>query len=168
MSNAHNLVGTNKTALQELCSRKDEKYQTALAIFNEGLSFFTKSAQHLPMVSLVNARFQAIKAESKAALDESRRVINEINSELHAEYDGIESKRTAYDKDLVAAEQEGRTPPSAEGVDLRSLEELQATLETQRANLDLNLATNPGVIEQYEKRKRDVSESLLRSVKTGR
>lgn len=118
-------------------------------------------------MSSVDAQFQAIKTESKAALKESRRVINEINPDLHAEYDEIESKRTAYDKELAAAEQEGRTPPSAEDVDLRSLDELQAALETQRTNLDLNLATNPGVVEQYEKRKRDVSDYLLISVNKG-
>ena len=39
--------------------------------------------------------------------------------------------------------------------------ELREELETQQANLDLNLATNPGVVEQYEKRKRDVSGWLV-------
>ncbi|KAF9458464.1 P-loop containing nucleoside triphosphate hydrolase protein [Collybia nuda] len=134
-------VGANKAALQELCNRKDDKYQTALATFNE-----------------VDAQFQTIKTESKAALDESRRVIGEISDNLREEYNEIETKRTLYDKELAAAEQEGRTPPSADGVDTRSLEELQADLDTQRANLELNLNTNPGVVEQYEKRKRDIEQ----------
>ena len=29
-------AGANKAALQELCNKKDEKYQTALAEFNKG------------------------------------------------------------------------------------------------------------------------------------
>jgi hypothetical protein len=62
-----------------------------------------------------------------------------------------------YDKEVTAAEEQGRPPPPPDGVDLRSLDELQAELDTQRAALELNLNTNPGVVEQYEKRKRDVS-----------
>lgn len=153
-------VGANKTALQELCNRKDEKYQTALTEFTEGsFTFCSRLGDTQSPIAAVDAQFQTIKAESKASLDESRRVISEISEDLREEYNEIESKRTLYDKELAAAEQEGRTPPSADGVDVRSLEELQTDLDTQRANLELNLNTNPGVVEQYEKRKRDVREA---------
>lgn len=36
------------------------------------------------------------------------------------------------------------------------MEELRTELETQQANLDLILLTNPGVVEQYEQRKEEV------------
>jgi hypothetical protein len=109
---------------------------------------------------LVDQAFNAVKAASKEALDESKLVLNEATPELREEYQVIENVRAQYDRELAAAEKGGRSPPSPEDVDLRTLEELRAELETQRANLDLNLATNPGVVEQYEKRKRDVSGHL--------
>lgn len=36
------------------------------------------------------------------------------------------------------------------------MEELQAELATQQANLEMIMQTNPGVIEQYEKRQAEV------------
>lgn len=107
---------------------------------------------------LVDDAFQAIKAESKIILDKSRRIIAGVAPELREEYSRVEALRVQYDNELAAAEKNGTTPPSAEGVDVRTLEELKAELETQRANLELNLNTNPGVVEQYEKRKRDVGD----------
>lgn len=106
---------------------------------------------------LVDQAYNAIKAESKTALDDSKLVLNGVTPELREEYQVIEDARAQYERELTAAERDGLSPPSTEGVDLRTLEELRAELETQQANLDLNLATNPGVVEQYEKRKRDVS-----------
>ncbi|GLB34268.1 putative P-loop containing nucleoside triphosphate hydrolase protein [Lyophyllum shimeji] len=134
-------VAANRAALQELCNKKDEKYQTALAEFDR-----------------VDEEFQAIKRRSKEALENSREVMNALDPELRERYNAIEAARSKYEKDLAKAEENGTTPPSAEGVDLRTLDELQADLETQRANLDLNLNTNPGVVEQYEKRKRDIEQ----------
>lgn len=112
------------------------------------------------MYCLVDQAYNAIKAESKVALDKSKEVLRGVTPELRAEYQVIEDARVQYERDLATAEQDELSPPSTEGVDLRSLDELQAELETQQANLDLNLATNPGVVEQYEKRKRDVSGAV--------
>jgi structural maintenance of chromosomes protein 5 len=157
-------VGANKAALKDLCERKDEKYQSALAEFNKGRS--EASAFHGEILTcvilcLVDQAFNAVKAASKQALDDSRLILNGVSPELREEYQAIEDVRAQYDKDVAVAEKEGLSPPSPEGVDLRSLDELRAELETQQANLDLNLATNPGVVEQYEKRKRDVCDCLL-------
>lgn len=69
------------------------------------------------------------------------------------------AKRTEYENALQNAESNGTTPPSAEGVDLRTADEYRAELESQEAQLELVSKTQPGVIEQYEKRKRDVSSS---------
>ncbi|KAG6841292.1 hypothetical protein C0991_012462 [Blastosporella zonata] len=132
-------IGANKTALQELCNKKDEKYNTALAEFDK-----------------VDDEFRDYKNRSKIALKESRDLMEVIEGELREKYNEIEAKRTQYDRNLKEAEANGTTPPSSEGVDVRSLEELQAELFTQQANLELNLNTNPGVVEQYEKRKHDI------------
>ena len=108
------------------------------------------------VLCLVDQAYNAIKAQSKTALDKSKEVLREATPELRAEYHVIEEARVQYERDLAVAERDELSPPSTEGIDLRTLDELQSDLETQQANLDLNLATNPGVVEQYEKRKRDV------------
>lgn len=38
----------------------------------------------------------------------------------------------------------------------RTVDQLRADLEVQQANLEMIMQTNPGVIEQYEKRKAEV------------
>ena len=106
----------------------------------------------------MDTSYKRVKQESKQLLEESRAVVSKMEPDLRAEYDEIERKRMEYDKACHAAE--GRTLPSAEGVDVRSLEELQAEHETQKANLELNLTTDPHVVEQYERRKGEVSRSV--------
>ena len=61
-----------------------------------------------------------------------------------------------YEKELELANRQGLPEPDASAVDFRTVDELQAELETQRANLDMNLNTNPGIVEEYEKREQDV------------
>jgi structural maintenance of chromosomes protein 5 len=90
-------------------------------------------------------------------LADSRQKVFGVSPELRAEYEVIEQTRTEYERACKVAEEEGKTPPDAKDVELRSTEELQAELETQEANLAMNLNTNPGVVEQYEKRKKEVS-----------
>lgn len=97
-----------------------------------------------------------MRAESLQSLEATQALISDAREDLREEYQAIEDARTAYDKALLKSRKEGSTPPSMEGVELRSLNELQTALETQRTNLEMNHAANPGVVEQYEKRKRDV------------
>ena len=112
------------------------------------------------MTVTVDNAYKRIKQESKDLLEQSRAVVAGIAGELREEYDEIERKRMEYDKARRAAEQEGRAPPPAKGVDVRSLEELQAALETQQANLELNLNTDIHIVEQYERRKQEVSRYM--------
>lgn len=39
----------------------------------------------------------------------------------------------------------------------KSAADLQEDLETERNNLEMNSGANPGVVEQYERRKREVA-----------
>ncbi|KAF8634626.1 hypothetical protein AX15_000803 [Amanita polypyramis BW_CC] len=143
-------ISANKTALKAEWEKKDERYQQELLEFQR-----------------VDNLYKRVKQESKELLEQSRAVVAGMEPDLRAEYDEIERKRMEYDKASHAAEQGGTTSPSAEGVDVRSLEELQAELETQKANLELNLATNPHVIEQYERRKEEI-ENLERTIEEKR
>jgi hypothetical protein len=89
---------------------------------------------------------------------ESVELLNNLSEELREEYSVIEARRNAYEQAVEAARRNGQDPPDPdEDVDLRTMDELQAELELQEANLEMNTNTNPGVVEQYEKRKRDVS-----------
>ena len=99
-----------------------------------------------------------MKTRSKKVLDDSRNKIEEVDDNLRAEYNQIEAARLQFDSDLKAAQHNKTTPPSPKGIELRDSETLQVDLETQRHNLELHLNTNPGVIEQYENRKREVKE----------
>jgi chromosome segregation ATPase len=109
----------------------------------------------------VNKTFQKTKAESKQILERSRHDLAAASEEIQKEYAIIEEVRLVYEKNLELAREQGLPEPDASGVDFRTVDELQAELETQRANLDMNLNTNPGVIEEYEKRKRDVRAFLV-------
>lgn len=87
-----------------------------------------------------------------------------IDDELRQEFTAIEDARLVYEKECAKAEENGTTPPSSDGVELRSADELQADLDIQTTNLEMNLNTNPGVVEQYEKRKVEVSNDDALSV----
>ena len=104
----------------------------------------------------MNKTFQKIKVESKQILEKSRHDLSAASEEIQKEYAIIEEVRLVYEKNLELAKKQGLPEPDAAGVDFRTVDELQAELETQRVNLDMNLNTNPGVVEEYEKRKRDV------------
>ncbi|KAF7362946.1 Structural maintenance of chromosomes protein 5 [Mycena venus] len=135
-------IGAKKAALKELCDRKDAKYQTALAEFNK-----------------IDEHFLKTKAEAKVLGLRSQEVLTEVSEELSEECKKREMARNAYESAVAEAEKNGEAPPQpGEDVDSRSLEELQAELEKQEADLEMNMNTNPGVVEQYEKRKRDIEQ----------
>jgi hypothetical protein len=90
-------------------------------------------------------------------MDTSQQMLLQLPEELRDEYQEREQARGPYDKAVEEAVKSGEEPPAPEeGIDVRSMEELQTELEKQEANLEMNANTNPGVVEQYEKRKRDV------------
>lgn len=92
-------------------------------------------------------------------MEKSRHTLASAPEEIQKEYENIEAVRLLYEKNLDLAKKQGLPEPDASAVDFRTVYELQVELETQRANLDLNLNTNPGVVEEYEERKRNVRVS---------
>ncbi|KAJ7183001.1 hypothetical protein C8R43DRAFT_1145589 [Mycena crocata] len=133
-------IGAKKVMLKELCDAKDAKYQTALAEFHK-----------------IDTEFKELKKTTQELLEKVNDVLSALPEEMHEEYEEKERERLKYDEDVAQAEKNGEPAPEpGEKVDLRSLEELQVELGTQEANLEMNMNTNPGVVEQYEKRKRDI------------
>ncbi|KII94777.1 hypothetical protein PLICRDRAFT_128007 [Plicaturopsis crispa FD-325 SS-3] len=129
-------VEANKAALQKLCDEKDVLYQKALADFEE-----------------VDTRFKAIKDDSKAKLIRSRAIMDDADPEVRAEYEAIEQARLAWDRDEANA---NRTPPPE--IDERLPEELQVALDAKKEELQVNNHTNAGVVEQYERRKKEIED----------
>jgi DNA repair exonuclease SbcCD ATPase subunit len=117
----------------------------------------------LTLSSSVDALLNEAKQASVDALEQSRETLKNLDDDLNMEYKEIETARLDYERLKKEADQAGRSPPSSDGVDLRPLETLTAELEERRAQLEIMLATNPGIVEQYEKRKRDVSPTRFRS-----
>ncbi|KAJ6469210.1 hypothetical protein C8R47DRAFT_1024336 [Mycena vitilis] len=129
-------------ALKELCDRKDAKYQIALAEFNT-----------------VDVAFLKKKKEARELMEHSQKLLLTLPEELRDEYSVTEQAWLAHDKAVAQAEQDGTDAPRpGDDVDMRTMEELQTELETQEAKLNMNMNTNPGVEEQYEKRKQDIEQ----------
>lgn len=91
----------------------------------------------------------------------SRDAVDEAPDDVREEYQIIETERAEWEAKEKEALKTGRPLEGSSPIDPRSLDELQAEMDTQRANLEMNLSTNPGVVEQYEKRKRDVRRISL-------
>ena len=100
--------------------------------------------------------FKTIRARTRKALDDSRKKIEEVDEGLRAEYNQIETARVEYDEALKQARDKGTPLPDPTGVELRSAETLRVDLDAQKTGLELHLNTNPGVIEQYERRQAEV------------
>lgn len=111
-------VGANKNALETLCREKDERYQRALAEFEQADRIFV-----------------AAKADAKNRRDISVELVRKMDREFQEQFAKMELDGSVHD---------------------RTVEELRAELEVQKANLDMIMQTNPGVMEQYERRKTEI------------
>lgn len=94
-------------------------------------------------------------------MEETKAILNTSDEEIRSEYERISKARIEYEEELAQTTENGVTPPSDEGIDLRSLEELETELGTQNALLDMNFHTNAGIVEQYDNRQREASKQLV-------
>ncbi|KAK7437355.1 Structural maintenance of chromosomes protein 5 [Stygiomarasmius scandens] len=142
-------VGANRTYLESVVEKYDAEHQDALREFG-----------------VVDTKFNKIKDEAREALDYSRAVINDAPQELREKWDVRERNLLEYAEAKKEAQRNGAEPPLTDGVDLRTADELEEELQTQKAKLELTMKSNPGVVEQFEKRKRDIE--LLENTLSGR
>ena len=108
------------------------------------------------MTDPANDRFQQVKVQSKEILEESRRVLNEASAEVRELYNEIEEVRLQYEAEEKEAKEKGLPAPDKSVVDFRTVEELKEELATQQAKLDLTMNTNQHIVDEFEKRKKDV------------
>ncbi|KAI6040437.1 hypothetical protein EDC04DRAFT_1511156 [Pisolithus marmoratus] len=113
-------VGANRNALDALCQEKDERYQRALAEFEQADKIFL-----------------AAKEDAKNKRDISVELVRKMDREFQEQFEKMELDGSVHE---------------------RTVDQLRAELETQKANLDLIMITNPGVVEQYERRKAEIGD----------
>ncbi|KAI6127379.1 hypothetical protein EDD16DRAFT_283257 [Pisolithus croceorrhizus] len=113
-------VGANRSALEALCQEKDERYQRALAEFEEA-----------------DKTFLAAKEDAKSKRDISVELVRKMDREFQEQFEKMEVDGSVHE---------------------RTVDQLRAELETQKANLDLIMITNPGVVDQYERRKAEIGD----------
>ncbi|KAG1833286.1 P-loop containing nucleoside triphosphate hydrolase protein [Suillus subluteus] len=118
-------VGANKNALEALCQEKDDKYQRALAEFEEADQIFV-----------------ATKADAKKKRDTSLDLVRSMDLKFQQQFAKMEMDGSVHD---------------------RSVNDLRTELDVQQANLDMISLTNPGVVEQYERRKNEI-EALAKTL----
>jgi structural maintenance of chromosomes protein 5 len=100
--------------------------------------------------SVADAAYNAIKKVSKAKLEISKEKLAEAEDDIRDMFESMENVRSSNcfcDQVLTVLLQK---------LDPASLEDLQRELENLQAQLELQVANNPGVIEQYERRKQEV------------
>ncbi|KAI0058575.1 P-loop containing nucleoside triphosphate hydrolase protein [Artomyces pyxidatus] len=86
--------------------------------------------------------YNRLKAESKEKLELSKEKLDSVDDDVRDEFQKMEENGTAHQRDS---------------------EQLRDELETLQQKLELVLATNPGVIEQYERRKNEI-ENLTKKI----
>ncbi|KAF7317180.1 Purine nucleoside phosphorylase [Mycena chlorophos] len=136
-------VGANKTAFKELLDVKDAKYLAALNEFNE-IDEEVKRVRQLAV---------QLQSESQAALDN-------ISDQIRPTYLDVEAARVAYAQAVKDAGDDADDVPEPEVmpeiVTRLTSDALEAELDVQTEKLEMNMHTNPGVVEQYERRKHEI------------
>ncbi|KAH6912408.1 hypothetical protein BKA70DRAFT_1421971 [Coprinopsis sp. MPI-PUGE-AT-0042] len=132
---------TNHAHLKALCEERDAKYHEAAREFDR-----------------VNQAFAKMKVEVVGLLDVAKEKAEALDDETEAKerLRKMQSDLAEYDRQVKAAKQNGGPLPDTEGIELRTAAEIEEALGTFRTNLDMIISTNPGVLEEYEKRQRDI------------
>ena len=109
-----------------MVEKKDAKYKKALQEFGEGELQHSRLRRNLITTHSVDEKYRSGKDIVHKALDISMEAIEAAPDDIQVEYDVIEKARKEYETERDKANAEGRTPPSAENIELRDCEQLQA------------------------------------------
>jgi hypothetical protein len=105
--------------------------------------------------AIANVVYIEAKERSKELLDISKNKLDDVDDELRRTFQAMEEVRHwifCIPKAHVLNDRYGQSGKAHE----RSADQLRDELETLRQKLELVLGTEPGVIEQYERRKEEV------------
>jgi hypothetical protein len=115
--------------------------------------------RHLLLRRLANEHYEALKDESKGKLKALSEKLEEMRgTEAKRQFTELEElvcygAQSMENSHLTVCDQDQRKPPEERW----TAESVAAILETEQAKLDLNHATDSGVIETFEAREREVS-----------
>lgn len=156
-------INANRDALKDLCEQKEKKLTETATQYTQGgylIQYSVRQQCKLLLMSftpfLVNDAFKECKQLTREILLKSRQMLEDAPDQVKEEYAKIETRHSEHVTAVKEAKANNLSPPEDPHDDKRTSEELQAELETQKANLEMNLGANPGVVEQYEQRKRNV------------
>ncbi|KAA1477744.1 P-loop containing nucleoside triphosphate hydrolase protein [Dentipellis sp. KUC8613] len=144
-------IGSNKNALDILLQERDIAYNKAMAEFEEAHRIHAEA-----------------KANSSRKLAISRAKLDAVDDDLRAQFQAMEEVRrrrhhAPAESDPQLQSQPQREPTQSGAAHERDADEIRDELETQNQKLELVLQTNPGVVEQYERRKAEI-ETLTKKV----
>ncbi|KZV88580.1 P-loop containing nucleoside triphosphate hydrolase protein [Exidia glandulosa HHB12029] len=101
------------------------------------------------LVTQTSDKFQRVLREVKEA--------NETYKTLKAKRDHADDHANRILRDAPESVADKYREKEAEGLtQTSSVDEVQAKIETEKAKLELNIATNPAVVRQYEEREREI------------
>jgi structural maintenance of chromosomes protein 5 len=98
----------------------------------------------------VDKLYREAKSQSKEKLDHSRDVLENCDPEIREKYDELDKARVEWEQ--VAGDYD--VPPSR--IESRNAEQLRTDLEAKHQELEMHMQTNPGVVEQFKRREKEV------------
>ncbi|KAF7312005.1 Purine nucleoside phosphorylase [Mycena indigotica] len=132
-------IGANKTAFKDLLDVKDAKYRAALDEFNK-----------------IDDQVKDLKEVAVKLKTASEDYLKNIPEDIRPKYEEVETARVNYQKAVADGEEPVEPESMGELIKAKTSADLEEVLETQQAKLEMNMNTNPGVVEQYERRKREI------------
>ncbi len=110
---------------------------------------------------IANVVYIEAKERSKELLDISKAKLDDVDDELRRTFQAMEEVRNWIFCNQKARVLNGVGYGQSGKAHERSADQLRDELETLRQKLELVLGTDPGVIEQYERRKEEVRSVVL-------
>ncbi|KAH8827579.1 hypothetical protein DL96DRAFT_1599512 [Flagelloscypha sp. PMI_526] len=136
----------NRRHLERLCDERDGRFQQALNAFQEADEAFKRAKAEAGA-----SKQDYVNAQNKLREQEKDHILRKELS--------IHQATNAYKTAAAQAEANGENTQAVEKgelVDLRSYDELLMALDECVTKLEIQTNANPGVVEQYEKRKEDI------------
>ena len=167
-------VQANKDALEAECKGQSDEIAVAQAHFVESMCIMSRVPSgvvvswHLtqPLLDAVHQRFAEVKEDSREKLRISREKLEECDDEIRGQFQQMEevSRRRCRARAVPVplthththTHAHTRLRRQAGDITRKSTAEWEAELATGHEELNMNMATNANVVEQYNKRKAEV------------
>lgn len=112
-------------------------------------------------ILVAHAEYTELKGKTKAALKELQDLVNDLESPISELYLDIQTKRVDYEEAVKVAQRNNEPEPSAEGIEQRTVEELNTAITDLEVRLETHTKVDAGIIDEYEKRKEAVRFFIL-------